>query len=53
MPSPRLVKAGLSKDKFDRCVTKVRGTGKNGYAICTASFNKHYGFKPRQTKSKR
>lgn len=53
MPSKKLAQAGLSKSKFDRCVADVKSTGKNGYAICTASFNKHYGIKPRPMRSKR
>ena len=44
MPSKALAKAGLSKEKYDRCVDKVKssGSGKNAYAICTAGFNRKF-----------
>ncbi len=37
---PRGVKKGLSTQKFDRCVRKVKSKsgGKNPYAICNASM---------------
>ncbi len=41
MPSKKEKKAGISKQKFDRCVSHVgTGGGKNPYAICHATFNK-------------
>jgi hypothetical protein len=49
MPSKRLAKAGVTKEKFDSCVAKVgTGGGKNPYAICNASFNKSKGFKSKK-----
>jgi hypothetical protein len=42
MPSKKLKAAGVSKAKFDNCVSKVQAKGSgNAYAICTSSFNKH------------
>ena len=39
---PRGKKKGLSTEKFDRCVTKVKrkGGAKNPYAICNASMGR-------------
>ncbi len=49
MPSKRLAKAGVSKEKFDSCVAHVKAKGKgNPYAICTSSFNKSKGFKSKK-----
>lgn len=53
MPSERLRKAGVTKEKFDSCVRQVKGSGKNAYAICTASFNKSRGLRPRTVKARR
>ena len=42
MAMPQGKKKGLSTEKFDRCVTKVKSKGgaKNPYAICNASMGK-------------
>ncbi|MEO9321070.1 MAG: hypothetical protein ABI361_10380 [Nitrososphaera sp.] len=38
---PRGVKKGLSTQKFDRCVSKVKskGSAKNAYAVCNATMS--------------
>jgi len=42
MPSKKQAKAGVTKQKFDSCISKVKAKGSgNPYAICNASFNKH------------
>lgn len=41
MPSKKQAKAGVTKEKFDSCISKVKAKGSgNAYAICNASFNK-------------
>jgi len=47
---PRGVKKGLSTEKFDRCVTKVKrkSGAKNAYAVCNAAMGKK-----RKSKSKK
>lgn len=41
MPSKKLAKQGVTKEKFDRCVehVKAKGTG-NPYAICNKSLDR-------------
>ena len=51
MPNPRLRKAGVTNEKFDRCVESVKSPGKNAFAICTASFNKKHGLRPKNRRS--
>lgn len=47
MPSKKLKKAGVSKQKFDRCLAHVKGQKgvKSAYAICEATLQKKYGVK--------
>ena len=53
MPSKKLKAAGVSKAKFDRCVSKVKAKGSgNAYAICESSMQKHLANVRRQKKSK-
>jgi len=51
MPSPRLKAKGVTDAKFDSCVSQVKGSGKNAFAICTASFNKKHGLRPKTRRS--
>ena len=52
MPPKLLRDAGVTTDKYDSCLKKVRGKGKNEYAICNASFEKSRGIKPRSVKKR-
>ena len=51
MPSEKLKKAGVSDERFDRCVTRVRAEAKssgkkvNPFAVCEASLQKKAGIR--------
>lgn len=46
MPTASQRKKGVTKEKFDSCISKVKAKGDgNPYAICNASFNKKKGKK--------
>ena len=41
MPSKKLARQGVSKEKFDRCVEHVKAQGKaNPYAVCNSSLDR-------------
>jgi hypothetical protein len=46
MPSKKLKRQGVSNEKFDRCVSKVKAKGgANPYAVCNTSLDKSKGKK--------
>ena len=47
-PSERLRAKGVSTEKFDRAVRKIKAKGKvkNPYAVATSAFNKQKGLRP-------
>lgn len=55
MPSERLARAGLSKERFDRRVEGIKRSGSsvNPYAVATAAFNREYGLKAKRKTKKR
>jgi len=41
LPSKKLAKQGVTKKKFDSCVSKVKAKGgANPYAVCNTSLDK-------------
>lgn len=55
MPDKALRKAGVTKEKFDRCLTDVHESspGVNEYAVCTSSMKKKRGITMERDKRRR
>jgi len=56
MPSEKLRKAGVSTEKFDRCVSKVAaksGEKVNAFAVCESSLQKARGLRPKRRSHRR